>query len=337
MSHLRIRFSTYLPENVISNADLEKEGILSLSGKPLTSQRIENITGITARRVADENETPLYMAEKVFEGVFENQPPDAVLTSTSYPVGVNFSSEILKKSGIDESVTHVMDFYAACSGFARQLKYIHDNIVFFEGKDVVLINTEKYSHTLQGLEKAIFTDGAIASRFTVGRDLVIKDAYSVLREHLPEDVNLYIQMPIDRSLMVKPFIEEYVPEPVSGRDPTKFFQNGEGVKQAVLTTLPGVIRSLDADYLKNWHNGNKPTRKLIPHQGSKQIVDREIARSLPEYNVIRDYEDGNASSMSLPRAMMRLIEQDGIEKGEEMLLAGFGAGMHMTVVKLVLY
>lgn len=337
MSKLGIRFSIYLPENVVTNDDLEKEGILSLSGKPLTSKRIENITGIMSRRVASEEESSLFMAQKVFGEILQGQPPDAVMTSTSYPTGVNFSSEILGMFGIDNPDIHVMDFFAACSGFARQLKYIHDNIDFFQGKDVVLINTEKYSHTLKGLEKAIFTDGAIASRFTVGKDLVIRDSYSVLREHLSEDVNLYIQMPIDRSLMVEPFIEEYVPEPVNGRDPTKFYQNGEGVKQAVLTTLPGVIRSLDAEYLKNSRNGNKPARKLIPHQGSKQIVDREIARSLPEYDVIKDYEDGNASSMSLPRAMMRLVERDEIERGEEMLLAGFGAGMHMTVVKLALY
>ena len=336
MSHLKIRFSLYMPENVVSNDDLEKENMLTLSGRPLTSQRIENITGIRARRVAQENETQLFMASKAFGGILEDNPPDVLLTSTSYPVGVNISSEILKKFGIDPDKKHIMDFYAACSGFARQLKYIHDNIGLFNGKDVVIINTERYSPTLHGLEKAIFTDGAIASRFVVGRDLVIKDYYSVPRDRFSEEINNYIQMPIDRSLMIEPYVEEYVPEPNDGKDPSKFYQNGEGVKMAVLKTLPGIIRILDAEYLAS-HNGNKPIRKLIPHQGSKQIVDREIARSLPEYNVIKDYEDGNGSSMSLPRAIMRIIERNEIEKGEEFIVAGFGAGMHITAVKLALY
>ncbi len=336
-SDLGIRFSFYSPDKVVSNSDLENEGILSLSGKLLTAKRIENITGIMSRRVADEKETPLYMALKAFEGVYGEKSPDAVLTSTSYPVGFNLSSEILKEHGLTEPEIHIMDFYAACSGFSRQLKYIHEYIDFFDGKDVVLVNTEKYSPTLRGLDKAIFTDGAIASRFRVGKDLVIADSYSVTRDKFGEEINLHIQMPIERSLMTKPFVEEYVPEPLPDKDQTKFYQNGEGVKLAVLSILPGIIRNIDSEYLNNYKNGNSPDRKLIPHQGSKQIVDREIARSLPEYEVIKDYEDGNGSSMSIPRAIMRLVQQDRIKKGEELLIVGFGAGMHLTAVKLSLY
>lgn len=330
---MNLRFHHYMPEKIVSNNDLENQGMLSLSGKPLTAERIYNITGIKTRRVATEEESTLYMAYKAFEGVLGDSNPDAVLTSTSYPAGVNFSAEIVKRFSLSGESTHIMDFYAACSGFARQLKYIYDNMDIFEGKDVILVNTEKYSGTLQGLDKAIFTDGAIASRFRVGEDLVIKNCYSVNRDMFTEEVNMYIQMPIDRKMMISPCVEEFVPVPSEGSNPNMFYQNGEGVKIAVLTTLPGIVRMMDDEYVRS-ANGNKPLRKLIPHQGSKQIVDREIARSLPEYDVIRDYEDGNGSSMSIPRAIMRLAQREELSPGEEFLIAGFGAGMHLTVVKL---
>jgi len=324
-----ISFGSYLPKQILTDQEIQSWGITLKD------------TGIEKRYVANEEETPLFMgvsASKHTLGITE-KPIDAVLVSTSFPQGINLSQKISEQLKLSPQLN--MDIHAACSGFGRTFSFLKEQEEKYNlnGKRILIVATEKYSpyfHDLKtegekadpSLAQTLFSDGAYTMIFEYGRNLQILSTFNF---RFPQEFDSYIQMPVERKLMIDPFIEEYVPESLSG----KFEQNGRGV----LGTISRNFWPLITEAVQNAGLTSLDIKKIFPHQGSgpmiTAIIDKK-PKNYPDGIVYEDYFEGNFSSGSIPKALQKALRNDEIKKGDNIVLAGFGAGIFasIAVVKL---
>lgn len=136
-------------------------------------------------------------------------------------------------------------------------------------------------------------------------------------------------MPVDMKLAQKPFIC-----PVDSSIPQSdyFQQDGFNVYRAVLEEIPDLIR-------KAVQKANlKPSdiKLVVPHQGSGKMVDGIqkkfiLQNGSKEFEVFKYVEEGNFSSASILVALAKAIEQGRVQKGDRVVLAGFGAGLFSSI------
>ena len=132
---------SYLPEKVVTNADLEK--ILDTS-----DQWIQDRTGIKERRLAHEDETSCDMAEAAALQAMDAAgiDPDEiglVVMGTATPDVVFPSTACLLQARLGLPDCGAMDVNAACSGFMYALSVADKYIRCGEVKKALVVTTVK--------------------------------------------------------------------------------------------------------------------------------------------------------------------------------------------------
>jgi 3-oxoacyl-[acyl-carrier-protein] synthase III len=319
-----LSFGEYIPAEEILNDYFA--GLQTASGRVLDAKSILKRTGVERRFVANNCETTLKMASAASGMALEPQKSvDLVLAATSYPIGENLAQAVVDELGLPK--TQVMEIGAACSGFTRGLNYLHENQKQFTGARVLFVTSERYSSTLAPLKnggssldpslaQTLFSDGAVAVVFTYNGTL---STLSSTNHRFPQDLAGLIKMPINRGLIKEPYIEE----PVCPSE-RYFEQDGRKVFEEVIKRIPSAVLE------EITKSGLQPSdiKWVVPHQGSGHMVDSLAKRLEVEgLNVFKDYKEGNLSSASIPRGLMRLVSQGDVETGSNLVLAGFGAGL----------
>lgn len=344
--HPSIEIGVFYPSNVLTNQEIEDWNVTTPNGRAITGKYLSDKLGIDRRFIATHHQTTEYMGWQVAEKTVKFPGKvDVILASSSYPTGCHISTRIAEELGIGGIQTK--DFHTACSGFVYMLDYLHRNHEEYDGANILLVSTEKYSSTVEDLRdqgntdtslaQTIFSDGAVATQFTLGKDLKILASKS---EHLPTTVeHPEIQMPVDEDLMVMPYESVYV-----ARSP-KFRQEGPKVVRAVAEHVPRMINhvvhladtAVSGGYKNHSCVSASDIKLVIPHQGSRPILQKVeeglVTNWDPRYKgkVFADTQDGNWSSASVPKALHRAINDQQIQKGDRLVLAGFGAGMFASV------
>lgn len=325
---LTISFGISLPKRIRTNAEIESWEVRTPGGNVLTASSIANRTGVLQRYVA-EDETPLSMGLVAAKSALKKRGCiDTVLVSSSYPQGVNLADETRK--ALNLSADTEIEIGAACSGFVYGLTYLKKNEQRFKDKKILFVSTEKYSPTLADLRtdgtevdpslaQTIFSDGAVAMVFTYGKDV---EVLSYVNYQFPEDVSQCLRMPIDSALIRYPYLEQPVPQSISG----KFEQDGAKVYTAVRDSIPALVKKAVEDAGLS----SSDIDLVIPHQGSKRVVEG-LSKQLPDYAFSYDMADGNFSSASIPKALMLAIDRGDVKRGGTVVLAGFGAGLFASV------
>src|SRR3989344_8307006 len=110
-----ISFGEYIPDNPLTNDMIASWNIRKDNGELITADGIENLLGIERRFIAGKDETVLEMGlQASIEALGDERNIDAVIVSTSYPIGVNVSETIASSLGLSPS--YHTDIHAACSG-----------------------------------------------------------------------------------------------------------------------------------------------------------------------------------------------------------------------------
>ena len=342
-----ISFGMYLPEYVLTNNEVENwkhtNGglVVDAKGRHITADGIMKRTGIERRYIAAPHETTLFMGEEAAKRALRSgDKVDSVFFSSSYPIGVNQATKLSHDLGLSNRGGN-LEIGAACSGFVRGLTFIKERERRYQGQNILFVTSEKYSDTCADLREIspyeepsqaqlIFSDGAVATRFTYGKDFQILSA----RNHsIDSDA---ITMPIDTSKRVAPHLCEPVPHSPF------FWQDGGAVLRTVVSEVPPLIDEVvEAAGLKP-----EDIKFVIPHQPSRHLLESLSKRS--RYTLVADFASGNFSSASIPKALKGIIEgqemsayRDGvalsnqqytINPGDKVVLAGFGAGFFASVV-----
>lgn len=336
-----ISFGLYLPESILTNENVETWQVKNLSGELLTSEKILKRTGIERRYIANSSETTRLMAREASRIALDGKTEvDAVIFSSSYPVGYNQGERLIQDLGI--AADGSMEIGAACSGFSRGLAFIKEHDHLFYDKDILLVASEKYSNTCADLRtpdgnqdpsnaQLLFSDGAAALNFTYGKDI---EVIAYKNFSLPSED---IRMPIDESKKAGNYLSESIP---SSND--FFRQNGTSVLKTVARTIPSLVDEV----VEEAHLKPEDIRFVFPHQPSRHVLHALSERS-PQYTYLSDFQDGNFSSASIPMTLIKSIEgnahralKDGqelngnfrIKKDDIVVMAGFGAGFFASLV-----
>lgn len=306
----------YLPERILSNADLEK--MVETSHEWILSR-----SGIEKRRIAAENEFSSTMgakaAQKALDAAnFSAKDVDAILVSSMTPDYSCPSTAALIQHEIGAAKAAALDIQAACSGFLYALSIAKAWIESGMYKNVLVIATEKNSAFVDYKDRTtcvLFGDGA-------GACLVQKGGtgYAIRHVCLGADGEQSELISIPSSGCRLPASTETV---ASGQHYLKM-QGKEVFKHAVRR-----MEAAASDCLEKAGIPQEELSWLIPHQANIRIMEAIAKRfNMPwerVYRTIHNY--GNTSSSTVPIALFELDAKEKPQENEHLLLVAFGGGL----------
>ncbi len=307
---------SYLPEKVLTNADLEK--IIDTNDEWIVSR-----TGMKERRIANEDESPSDMgviaAKKALaQADISPDQVEMILVGTSTPDYIMPSTASLIQAKLGCKDAGAMDLMAACSGFLYALSAAKAYIESGTYATVLVVATEKMSAFLNYEDRTtcvLFGDGAAACVVShSGAGLTIQNV------DLGCDGTLFELIQIPAGGSKHPTTQETLDKRLQ-----YFKMQGKEV-------FRHAVRRMDAAGKRCLEKANLQAEDLewlVPHQANIRIMDALANMSkMPIekiYKTIHKY--GNTSAASIAISLDELLKDHNIENGHHLLLLTFGAGL----------
>ena len=302
---------SYLPDNIVTNADLEK--------KVDTSDAwIRERTGIHQRHIALPGQTTSDLAVEAARRALEAagvqaNDLDLLVVGTTTPDIIFPSTACLVQHRLGANGCAAFDVNAACSGFIYALGVADKFIRSGAAKTALVIGAETLSRMLDWSDRGtcvLFGDGAGA--------VVLKadSEPGVMSTHLHADggYELLLHNPVGVS-------RGFTDAPNHG---VKVHMTGNEVFKVAVKTLDATVdATLEANGL-----ARSDLDWLIPHQANLRIIAATAKRlHMPMDRVIVTIDKhGNTSSASVPLALDHAVQSGKVKRGELLLLEAFGGG-----------
>ncbi|MDO5067028.1 MAG: beta-ketoacyl-ACP synthase III [Propionibacteriaceae bacterium] len=283
-----------------------------------TPEWIEQRTGITERRWATEEETPLFMAVRAASKAIERaglEPGqiDAVICSTvsHFQQSPALAAYVAHELGLSAGPA-AFDISAACAGFCYGTGMAESLVRSGAATHVLVIGVETLSRMTD------IADRSTAFLFSDGAGAVI-----VGPSETPDMGPLVWGSDGAQAPAIQ--IEDWS-KVEAGREHPHISMDGKAVFRWATTFIAEKTRqTLEAA-------GLTPDQLdvFIPHQANNRITDSMLRHlKLPEnVTVSRDIVHmGNSSAASVPLAMEALLESGEATSGQTALIIGFGAGL----------
>ncbi|MBT8442269.1 MAG: ketoacyl-ACP synthase III [Gammaproteobacteria bacterium] len=301
----------YLPERVMTNADLEK--IVDT-----TDEWIRSRTGIERRHIAADGETTADLAEQAARNAMEAAgvvPGDidfiVVGTTTPDVVFPNVGCLVQQRLGVRGCPAFSVE--AACSGFIYALSIADRFVATGQATRALVIGAETLSRMTDYEDRAtcvIFGDGAGAAV------LEPSDEPGIQSCHLRADGRY-------KDLLYHPYGVSRQRGPDDTEGPYIHMRGNEVFKVAVKSLESIVDETLEAN---NIDTGDIDW--LIPHQANFRIIHATAKRlGMSMDKVILTLQDqGNTSAASVPMALDVAVRDGRVKRGDLLLLEAFGGG-----------
>lgn len=324
MYHAKITgIGHYVPEKVISNADLEK--VMDTS-----DAWIKERTGISERRFFDPaTDTVANMSAKASRMAIERaglktEEIEFIVFATITPDYFFPGSGVLLQRELGLEGIGAIDLRNACSGFIYALSVADQFIKTGMYKNILVVGAEIQSSLLEMNDRGrnvsvIFGDGAGAAVLQASND----KGKGILSTHLHSDgrfaEELYVKDPGSSRLPEERINKELVETPSY-----RAHMNGNTVfKHAIVRFQEVIMEALNA----NGYN-KEDIDLLVPHQAnlriSNYLKDQLGLADHKVYNNIMRY--GNTTAASIPIALSEAWS-DGLLKEDALVcLAAFGSG-----------
>ena len=306
----------YLPENVMTNKDLEK--IVDTTDEWITTR-----TGIKERRVASENEATSDMAVNAAKKALDNaklKPSDIglIIVATITPDMFFPSTACIIQEKLGISRTPAFDISVACSGFIYGITIAQQFIKAGAYKHVLVVAAEKMSSVTDWKDRStcvLMGDGAGAA--ILGE---VEDG-GILSTYLGADGSKgeLLKMPAGGSRLPATV------STVEGRMHFLKMQGNELFRHAVKIMAEAALKATEPLGLKG-----DDIDLVIPHQANIRILNAVAKRmgidpAKKLYLNINKY--GNMSAASSAVALCEAVEEGRVKKGDVILLDAFGAGL----------
>ena len=303
---------SYLPEKVVTNADLEMMVETS-------DEWIRDRTGIRQRHVAAAGETTgdlaLYAATHALDAAgVKASEIDLIVLGTTTPDIIFPSTACLLQHRLGANGCAAFDVNAACSGFIYALSIADKFIQSGTVRTALVVGAETLTRMIDWTDRGtcvLFGDGAGAVVLRADTEA------GVLSTHLHADGGYkhLLYNPVGVSAGFK------LDEPNAG---VRVMMTGNEVFKVAVKTLDSVVEeTLAANNLQksdiDW---------LIPHQANLRIIQATAKRlDMPMERVVVTVDrHGNTSSASVPLALDLAVRAGRIERGQLILLEAFGGG-----------
>ncbi len=303
---------SYLPEKVLTNADLER--MVDTSDSWIVER-----TGIRERRIAGEGEYCSHLAIAAARNAMAaaNVGPtdiDCLIIGTCTPDQVFPSTACLVQYALGLKPGGVaFDVSAACSGFVYALDVADRFIRTGGARRAMVIGAETMSRVINWTDRGtciLFGDGAGAVILEAG------DEPGIYSTHLHADGQY-------ENLLTVPWGVSQGVEAMTPEGGKIVMRGNEVFKVAVRTLGRMVEETLVANGMTH-----ADVDWLVPHQANIRIIQATARKlGLPMERVILTVaEHGNTSSASIPLALDAGIRDGRIKRGQNLLLEAFGGG-----------
>ena len=297
---------SYLPERILTNADLERM-------VDTTDEWVVARTGIRERHIAAENEYTSDLAAKASLRAIEAagiapSDIDLIIVATTTPDRIFPSTACLLQGKLGIAGCPAFDVQAVCSGFVYALSTADQFIRGGSAKCALVVGAETISRITDWNDRGnciLWGDGAGA--------VILKasDEEGIISTHLHADGS-YAEL-------------LHVSGGVSQRQEKPTIQmEGNAVFKVAVNTLDAIVdETLGANGMEKHH-----VDWLVPHQANIRIIQataKKLGMSMERVVVTVD-RHGNTSAASIPLALDVAVRDGRIKRGETILMEAFGGG-----------
>lgn len=301
----------YLPEKILTNADLEK--IVDTS-----DEWIRERTGIQQRHIAEEGQTTCDLAEQATLRALEMSGIDAntidlIIVATTTPDKIFPSTACLLQSRLNIHGCPAFDVQAVCSGFVYGLSVADQFIKTGMTKRALVVGAETLSRITDWSDRntcVLFGDGAGAVI------LEASEQAGILSTHIHADGKY-------EELLHVPSGPSKLPSTDAVAERSMQMKGNEVFKMAVNTLSRIAKETLEANGIQK-----EDIDWLVPHQANLRII-KGTAKKLKltdDQTVVTVHKHANTSSASIPLALDEAIRDGRIQRGQLLLLEAFGGG-----------
>jgi len=307
---------SYVPEKILTNADLEK--MVETSDEWITTR-----TGIKERRVAAKDEFTSDMAAHAAQRAMKmagvtGEQIDLVIVATITPDMPFPATACFVQHKIGARRAAAFDLEAACSGFIYGLEVAQQFIMSRTYDTVLVIGAEKLSSIVDWNDRntcVLFGDGAGAA-ILQNRP----DSHGLLTAVMGADGE-------KADLLFMPGGGSRCPATADSVAAKLHYLQMEGREtfknavQAMCSAAQEALRRCELDISK--------IKCVIPHQANRRIIDvvGERLGATPEQFFVNLDKYGNTSAASVAIALDEAVAAKRIQRGDLVLLVVFGAGL----------
>ncbi|WP_333860152.1 beta-ketoacyl-ACP synthase III [Clostridium sp.] len=303
---------SYVPPKILDNNDL------SLIVDTNNEWIIER-TGIRQRRIS-QGENTSEMATKAAINAMESanikaEDIDLIVVSTITPDNFIPSTACIVQKNIKAVNATCFDISAACSGLIYGLDVGTQFIRSGRFKVVLVIGAETLSKILDWQDRStciLFGDGAAAAILQVGQEDSILSAYTG-SDGFQGDALTCPAVPVNNPCTTSDFQQSVVK------------MDGKAIFKFAVKILVKSVKML----LKEQRLTLEEIKYIIPHQANYRII--ECAAKILKVDMNKFYINldiyGNTSAASVGIALDEVYKKNLVEKGDKVLIIGFGGGL----------
>lgn len=306
----------YVPDRVLTNADLEK--MVDTSDEWIVTR-----SGIRERRIADEGMATSDMCVAAAKDAMKQagvaaEELDLILVATVTGDYRFPSTSCVVQDKLGATKAAAMDIGAGCTGFVYGLATAAAFIESGRFKKILLVGAEMLSCITNWEDRStcvLFGDGAGAAILEP-----CGEEEGILATYLGADgsVGEHLIAPAGGSAL------ELTEERLRNKEDKLYMNGSEVFKVAVRYLEHSVVRVLE-----ELNATPEDIDVLIPHQANRRIVEAVNRRlRLPEEKLVMNLDRfGNTSAASIPIALSEAVADGRVKKGDLVVMSAFGAGM----------
>lgn len=315
----------YLPENIVTNEDLQKEN------PKWNLEKVAEKSGVYQRHIAGDKETAYDLSIKACEKLFRSYDKhniDGIIYCTQSPDYIMPSNSFLLHNYFDlKENVFAYDFNHACTGYIYGLAMANAFVKAGMAKEILLVNADTYSKYINLKDRStrvLFGDGAAVTIVKA-----VNDQKGIIDIKLESYGAGYNKFWIPAGGLRSPKSDETSIEVENNRGNIRtqndIEMDGFGVWSFINSVVPKQINRI----LKKNNLNKVDIDQYIFHQASKMTLE-SIMRlmKLNEDKIYINIRDtGNTVSASIPIAIKDAIDIGRIETGSTLILSGFGVGL----------
>jgi len=311
----------YLPEKVLTSAELEKM-------VDTTEQWIISRTGVRERRIAAAHERTSDLAEHASRAALDEagispQELDLIVVATTTPDHVFPSVACLLQDRLGiHNGGPAFDIQAVCTGFVYALDVVNRFFLTGASKKALVVGAETFSRIIDWTDRntcILFGDGAGAVV------LEASDEPGIMSTHLHADGKYHelLSVPMGVSANYEQVLKGEAYTQMRGSEVFKWAVKalGDIVDE---TLLANSLEKSDIDW-------------LIPHQANIRIINATAKKLDMNMNrvIVTVDRHGNTSAASIPLAFDEAVRDGRIQRGQKVIMEGFGGGFTWGSILLV--
>jgi 3-oxoacyl-[acyl-carrier-protein] synthase III len=302
---------SYLPERILTNADLELMVDTS-------DEWIRTRTGIEKRHIAADDQTTCDLAEKAALNAIEasgkkSNDIDLIIVATTTPDVVFPSTACLLQQRLDIHGCPAFDIQAVCTGFIYAVSVADQFISNGNAKCVLVVGAETMSRIVDWKDRdtcVLFGDGAGAVI------LEANEKAGILSTHIHADGEYQKLLNVPAGISANQ-------QQLKSEQAFIKMQGNEVFKVAVNTLGRIVDETLAANSMQK-----EDIDWLVPHQANTRIIAataKKLDMSM-DHVVLTVDQHGNTSAASVPLALDVAVRDGRIKNNDTLLLEAFGGG-----------